>query len=1071
MWKANALAMSSKLARIAVVMATFTSLVLSQVADTGTMVGTIKDQSGGVVPDATIRAIREDTHLERETNTNAEGEFLLPDLPVGTYDFEVEKPGFKQWIQKGISLNAGQSLRLDAMLELGSVQQQVQVQSPVAQVNTLSADVGSTIYGSQVKNLALNTRSFTQLMTLQPGVNSNLAQEPGFGSNTSVPFSFNGAPQSSNNWLVDGGRNIDPYNGNNLTLVSLDAISEVRILRSTYSAQYGRNGGALINVITRSGTNQFHGSLFEFFRNDVLNARNFFATTIPETRYNNYGGTLGGPIRHDKLFFFLSTEYRRIEENTGTRTAIVPTPLQIAGDFTEASPIIDPQTGLQFPANRIPTSRLNPNAQLLLTDYYAPPTPGFQQGALNFTSSAPDGTSYNSGLARLDYNLSDQVTIAAHYNMDDTILNSPYGLFASNSMPGVAASIEHDILYTTGASASWTISPTTVNEFSTSYYHGNLAISTTPFASRTRVSGLNIPRIFNTVTDSSAFIPSINMSQGYAGISILWPQNIHHYTYELRDNVSLVRGNHTIQFGGATDKENKTQDQSNANNNGTFSFTGSFTNNALADMLLGDAFEYTENSNHLSGPLNWTDYSLYLQDEYRISSRLTVTPGIRWEFFPPEKDPNGTISYFDPSRFDPSKAASVLPNGRILIGTQNFGNGVVVAGQGDPYGHAITNTVYDTFEPRFGFSYSLAKDGLTVLRGGYGIFHDRWSQYAVQTRNNYPFNQSVAIFNTSLSNPNQGVPGIFPIALVSFNSPWNIPAIQKWSLGVQRQLPQRLLLDVSYVGSKATDLVMSVDINQPKPSIAAASGIVSPNALRPYPGFAAINSFETTGESAYHSLQASVVRPVSAGFFLQASYTYSKTMDDVVTPINSYAPLLSQWALSPFDRTNVFVASYVWDIPLARDSIGWKHRIAAGWQFSGITTFESGNPLTVTIPGDTAGTGDLSQRPNVVGVATRLKEITEWFNTAAFASPALGTFGNAGRSLVRGPGINNWDLALSKQTALAERLALQFRAEFFNAFNHTQFSAVNTQLGSLTFGRITGALDPRIIQLGMRLSF
>ena len=1044
---------------------------LSQALNSGTFLGTVVDPSGATVPSVNVRLLQTATNAVRETTTAANGSYSFLDMPAGTYTLEFQAGGFRKEVRNGLTLSAAQSLRVDAMLTLGSVNDEVVVQSKVAEVEASTANVGSTIFGSQVRELALNTRSFTQLMTLQPGVASSQSQQPGFGSNTSVPFSFNGAGQSSNNWLVDGSRNIDTYNGNNVTMINLDAIAEVRIERNAYSSDYGRNSGAQINVITKSGTNDFHGSLFEFFRNDVLDARNFFASTKPERRYNNYGGTIGGPIKKDKLFFFLSNEYRRIIQSAGTRTAIVPTPAQLNGNFAGGRPIKDPTTQIPLANNQIPASMLDPNAVSFLKTYYAPPTPGFQQGALNFTSSAPDSTKYRSGLGRVDYNVSPTLSLFGRYNIDSTRLGSPFGLFSTNPMPGSAASSEAWIADTGNFSATWTARPNLLNEFTTAWFHLSMAISMLPSAARSVDPSLNVPRIFDTATDSSAYIPSITMGQGYASIAVSWPQNISGYTYEIFDNLSYISGTHTFKFGGYLDRENKTQDNSNPNNNGTFSFTGAASGDALADMLLGDAFQYTENSAHLSGSLRYFNTAAFAQDQWRATPRLTLTYGLRYEFFQPEQDNAGTISYFDPTRFNPAQAAQVRSNGQIVAGTQNFGNGIVMAGKNSPYEYEIVNPSHFNFSPRVGFAYSLTKDNLTVLRGGVGRFFDRWPQYASSARNNYPFNQSVSIFNTSFSNPAEGALRVFPIALTNFSSPWDIPELQKWSLGIQRQLPAGILLDASYVGSHGTHLLMSEDINQPIASAVVGSGLISPNAVRPYPGFAAINTYQTSGNSTYHSLQVSVVKRMASGISFEGSYTWSKNLDDLATPPNYYAPLSANREIASYDRTHVLTASYIWEIPFAHRLSGFKAKVLDGWQISGITSIESGNPLTPLITSDRAGTGDGNQRPNVNGPIMVPQTQYEWFDPAAFSLPALGRFGTAGNSLIRGPGFFNTDLSFSKRTAISERVMLQFRAEFFNIFNDTQWSSVGTTYGSATFGQITAARDPRITQLGLHLTF
>ena len=1051
---------------------TLAETLTGQTMNSGTLLGTVKDPSGAAVPNATVRVLRANPPFERQVATEADGNFLLPLVPIGVYQITIEKTGFQKLVRSGVELSASQSLRVDSTLTLGSVAEAVEVSTQVAQVDTATANVGSTIFGSQVQEIALNTRSFTQLMTLQPGVSSMQAQQPGFGSNTSVPFSFNGGQTSANNWTLDGGRNIDTFNGNNLSMVNLDAIAEVRIERNAYSSEYGRNGGAQVNVITKSGTNELHGTLFEFFRNDKLDARNYFSPVRPKNRYNNFGGTVGGAMVKNKLFYFISNEYRRIQQSTATRTSTVPTAAQAGGDFSGGRVINNPATGQPFAGNRIPANLIDRNAAGLIQTYYQPPTPGFQQGALNFSSTEPDGTRYRSALGRFDYNWKPNLQLFGRYNIDSTRLFSPYGLFAGNAMHGVADSEQSHVIRVINLSANWVASPNVVNQITSAFFHTSLAISTGPNASRVRAPNLTIPRVFDTVTDSGGLIPSISLAQGYAGIDIRWPQNISGYTWELIDNLSWNIGRHSLKMGGSIDKENKSQNQSNPNNNGTFTFNGSASGDALADFLLGRAFQYTENSAHIFGVSRWANLSGYIQDQIRAGSRLSLNLGLRYEFYEPEKDTDGFYSFFLPSRFDRSKAPQILPaNGQIMTGTENYGNGIVIAGKDGPFGNGVTNTTYNTFAPRGGFSYTLTKDNLTVLRGGFGMFHDRWAQNVSTLRNNFPFNQSASIFTTTLSNPAQGQRRFFPIALSNFNSPWNIPYYMKWSLGVQRQLPAQMLLDVSYVGSRGVALVRNRDINQPAASVAVASGQLNPNAARPYPGFAGITTFETSGNSIYHSLQVSGSRRFSGGIGLQASYTFSRSFDNNVTPINSYAASRMERALSGFDRTHVLALSYIYELPFFRESKGVTRKVFHGWQLSGISRFESGTPATVTIPADRAGVGGGAQRPDLIAPVTLSKTVSRWFSTSSFANPALGTFGSAGRGLFRAPGINNWDVSFIKRTAITERVALQFRAEFFNLFNHTQFAGVNTSFGAGAFGQVISARDPRISQLALRFLF
>jgi hypothetical protein len=1062
-----------KIASCSLAMALFLApYAFSQTFNNGTFLGIVTDPSGAAVPDATVRVVRDDPPFRREVRTDGAGNFQVQQVPPGIYRFEIEKTGFQKAQVLDVNLSAAQQARVDVQLTVGSMSETVKVETRAAQVDTASANIGSTVYGTQVQELALNTRSFTQLMTLQPGVSSLQAQQPGFGSNTSVPFSFSGGQTSANNWTLDGGRNIDTFNGNNLAMVNLDAIAEVRIERNAYTSEYGRNGGGQVNVVTKAGTNAVHGSLFEFFRNDKLDARNFFAARRPKNRYNNFGGTVGGPIKKDKLFYFVSNEYRRIWQSTGTRTSIVPTDAQIAGDFSATRDIRDPLNNQPFAGRRIPTARLDPNAQALIRTFYL--RPNFQQGALNFTSAEPDGTKYRSGLGRIDWNAKENLTIFGRYNIDSTRLISPYGLFASNPMHNVADSEQSHMVRGANVSATWIVNSNMVNQITSSFYGQSLAISTSANAARSRDANFRVPRVFSTQVAAAGLIPSISMSQGYAGIDIRWPQNIAAYTWELIDNFTWTRGRHTLKFGGAIDKENKSQNQSVPNNNGTFTFNSQSTGDALADMLVGSAFQYTENSNHVFGKSRWENWSLYIQDQWRVTNSLTLNYGVRYEIFEPEKDDEGFYSFFLASRFDPSKAATVLPsNGQIVTGTQNYDNGVVVVGKGAPFGNAMTNTVYNTIAPRGGFSWGLGKNSQTVVRGGFGMFHDRWSQLVSAARNNWPFNQSASIFSTAFSNPAQGERRFFPISLTNFGSPWNIPYYMKWSLGVQRALPGEILADVSYVGSRGVALVRARDINQPRASVDVAAGRVNVNAARPFAGFAAITTNETAGNSVYHSMQASATRRFSRGISLQGSYTFSRSIDNAVAPVNAYFDRMER-ALSSFDRTHVLVLSYVYELPLFRNSTGVTKKAFGGWQVSGISRFESGTPFSITVPGDRAGVGTGGQRPDVTGAISTPKTIFQWF-TGNFATPALGSFGSLGRNVVRAPGINNWDVSFSKRTDLFQRgdqpVQLQFRAEFFNLFNHTQFSGVSAGLGAANFGQVTSSRDPRISQLGLRLLF
>jgi hypothetical protein len=1044
------------------------TLSFAQTMNTGAFLGNVTDPSGAAIAGAKVRLERIDPPLAREIFSDQRGEYMAQEVPPGEYRIVISAQGFEKTVRTGIAISPGQSLRVDQALKLGAITDTVTISEKVSTVETASPNVGSNIYADQVTELALNTRSFTQLLQLQPGVLSNQDQEQGFGSNTSVSVSFNGAPQGANNITLDGTRNLDPYNGNNPTMVNLDAIAEVRVERNAYSAEYGRNSGAQINVVTKGGSNSYHGSAFEFFRNDKLNARNFFAIARPKNRYNNFGWTVGGPVLKNKLFFFLSNEYRRIWQNTGVRTGQVLTDAELSGRFTGRT-IRDPLGGT-FSGGVIPASRLDPQAQILAQNFFPRPTPGFARGNLNYTSSEPDGTKYRSALIRLDYNVSSRVNFFARFNIDGTTLISPYGLFqTANVIPNVVGSVQSHIPKTVNATVNWIPATTVVNTLTVAQYHQSMAISTESTASRSRFPQLKIPRVFSTETDSSAYIPAIAIS-GLAGLSINWPQHISGYTSEVKDTVSWVHGRHNFKFGGALMRENKSQDNSAPNNNGTFSFSTTFSGYAPADFMLGKVYQYTENSAHVWGILRWTNYSAFAQHDWRATSRLNLSWGVRWELYPPETEEKNQLSYFLPSAFDQSKAAKMQTNGQIVPGTQNYGNGMIVAGTPQsPYGRAAINTTWNTIAPRGGFAWSLNRKGTRVLRGGGGIFHDRWSQYASATRTNWPFNQSIALFSTDLANPGGGQSVNFPFAVTSFASPWKVPTMLKWSLGFQQQLPLRIVLDSSYVGSRGLHLIYSENVNQPQPTLAVANQSVNVNAVRPYPGLSTITTYTTRADSVYHSLQLAGNRRFNNGFSLQVAYTFAKSIDNATTRSNIYFPLRYDRAISNFDRPNVFTSSYVYKLPWGRKLPAVPRAMLHGWQFSGITSLQSGNPFTVS-GADRAGTG-AGQRPNVNAPLTYPRTIMKWFDTTIFSNPPLGTFGTEGRNILRGPSFQNWDLSVSKVAKIRERFTLNVRGDMFNIWNHTQWLAVGSSLGSATFGQVTTARYPRYVQLSMRLSF
>ena len=1066
-----------------VLMLSYIAVCSAQIKNTGAVLGRVTDPTGAIVPNAAVSLRNVDTGAVLKAQTDANGDYSFPVVPVGKYELSVGSTGFKTTMLRDLAVSAVDNVRLNVALELGNVVEQVAVEAVAPTVNSVTAGLGDTVVGKQIQNLPISSRIFTQLIFLEPGV---VSQNPegggGFGSNSTANFSLNGVRSDQNNLQIDGIRNLDTFGGNAFVSPNLNSLQEFRIENNSYSAATGRSAGGQVNLITRSGTNDFHGSAFEYFRNDKLNARNFFASEKPENRYNNFGYTIGGPIKKDKLFFFWSQEWRRIIESTGTRTATVATDAQRNGDFGALLPdrvIKDPDTGQPFPGNVIPAGQIDPNAQLLLNTYF--PRPNFQSGALNFTASNPDTTFWREESARVDFRPTDSIGLFARFTQDGANLKNPFELFNSNVLPNVGGSIQDFPIYNGAFNFTYIPKPNFIAEFRWGFYKGNdKKLEHTADSNRNRAPGLNIPELFP--FNEQNRIPQLAFSQGYAGIRLPWPFHNYAYSMPFEGHFTWIKGLHTVRWGIGVTREGKGEVASATGNltNGSFVFDGSATGDALADFLVGRAFSYTETAEDPFGVYRWVNVEPYVEDQMKLKSNITLTLGVRYTYYQPEVEKNNIQNYFDPKQFDPSKASVVGPDGLVVPGTENVMNGLVMPGQNDPFGKATINSQTTNFAPRVGLVWDPSSKGKMAVRVGYGIFYDRWGSFSQFSSTNPPFTEQVQVFNTLLSHPGQRPGGgasekpVYPVALRTNITPWKYPQVQKWSAGFQYDFGNNLGAEVTYVGTKSTHLIGLLDMNQIVPNPLVASGDISPNAVRPFPGFSSITSWGTNRNATYNGLQASVRRRVGAGLAFQAAYTFSKTLTDASDvwggPQDS-RNIRAEKGLASFDARHVFIANYVWDVPLGKDSSGVARAVLGGWQVSGITRFQSGSPLTVSAPGDIAGIGAGGQRPDLIGKPSGPKTLASWFNTGAFALPPPLTFGNEGVGVIRGPGINNWDFAVYKLFRITERVSTQFRAQFFNIFNHTQWFGVGTGFGSGSFGQVVSARSPRVIQLGMELQY
>ena len=1102
---------------------------------TGSIVGTVSDKSGAVVSGATVTFENADKNdvVVRILSTNGNGEYVAPFLPIGHYSLVAEAKGFKKVERHGITLNVNDNLTVNFSLEPGTVTETVTVDAEASPVELQTATASSLITGTQIRELAINTRNYEQLVALTPGVSTNLASDQLYvgvssptGLSNQINFSVNGGRPTQNNWSIDGADNVD--RGANLTLLSypsVDSIEEFRVVRGQYDAEYGRSSSGQINVITRSGTSAFHGDLYEFFRNNVLNANSFFnnrnAIVRPPLRYNDFGGTIGGPVfipgvynaDKKKTFFFFSEEVRRVITYTNF-DPILPSRANIAGNFlTPVCTQHDPKTGnCTNQTTQILPTQFNAAATAYIKDIYsklALPALGNVNGTgMDVPFVARNTFNLRQEIVKVDHIFSPKLALMGRFENDSIPTVEPGGLFTGSALPGVATTSTNSPGKQFSIRATSTIRPAIVNEVGYNYSYGGVTSDPTGLGAAANspdvVTAIKVP-----FTVQVPRIPNLNFrdTEGLFGFGSYRDFNRNHNWF---DNLSLSHGKHTFKFGFQYNWYQKSEN-AGSGNEGTFSFddtsptpTGTAGKATLeqewANFLLGNVASFTQNNSDFHAEIRQHQWELYAQDSFRWKPNLTVTYGVRYSRFNQPTDANGQATGFDPARFDKTKAPQINSgNGQIVVGTGTALNGIIVGGQNSPFGDQVARHDTKDFGPRIGVAWDPFKTGKTSIRAGFGIFFD---SPAVGTQengefSNPPFVQNITISNTVFNNPGSVVPNLnlLPPAITSQQSDWKQPYVQEWSLDVQREVRPKLFVDIGYFGNKGTHLVGRIDINEPQPLAYVAAGIPAPitaistprlNAVRPFLGYDAINVFSSRFDSDYHALQISVQKRFTTNSQIAANYTYShgitNAQTDFRSPQNSY-DLAAERGESQLDRRHVLTASYIYELPFQKGQQGLTGHLLGGWEVSGIVYANSGLPLTVTggTSIDPAGLGllDLNsvsgRRPNQVSNPNSGAPHTflQWFNTAAFVNPprAAGPPGNAPRGSIRGPGLQRWDISLFKNTKVREGMNVQFRAEAFNIFNHTNFDLVRLTRQSGSFGQIISTRDPRIVQLAFKLYF
>jgi hypothetical protein len=1054
---------------------------------TGNITGTAKDETGAALPGVTVTAKNQQTNFTKETVTAGDGGYNLSYLPIGTYDVSFTLSGFKTFTAGAVELHVNDRLQVDATLAVGQVSEVVQVVGQTSTVQATSA-VQTLMGPTQIEELPLNNRNFVQLATLVPGVNSSLPDEVGIGLASVISLSMAGSRRNSVNWLVDGASNVDT--GSNITLLStptLESIQEFKVITSGYNAEWPRSGGGIINVVTKGGTNTFRGSAYEFFRDDALNNNSFFRkqSSTPSIRdnpvpldYNNFGYTFAGPALKDKLFFFWSQEWRKIKRPSDT-SALVPNPSWLTNPA-------DP--------NYVPPADRDPNAVRLLEAWPAPNT-----GATSFLHSLPNEQRTRQEVIRLDWQVDSRSRLMGRYTHDLSNTTEIGGLFFNTAVPDVATTLTDVPGQIFVAQLTTTIRSNILNEASVQYSSNAISSEYGDNARNQRTDyGLTIPELFP--ENRNSLMPSINVTGTLASIGApqLFDNDYRNVTFT--DNLSWQRAQHTYKMGVLLAFEQKNEISGSATQ-GSFTFTagGGFTpfQNFLRgnrDGACGDSCLYIEPEFEVDANIRSNRYEFFVQDTWRVRPNVTLDYGLRYAIYPAITDENNLLTSFDPARYTAAGAPQLTAGGLAVVGTGDPLNGIIVAGNNSPHGDAIYPTQKNQLQPRVGVTWDMFGDSRTIMRGGYGIYYDQplSGVFLQNAFTNPPFVSTPQIVNARLSNPAAGTtPSTRAVQnLVATSDPFETPRIQQWNVGVQRELYRRGVIDVGYVGSAGDDLIQPVDINQPQPQDVVRTGVL--NAARPFLGYGVINMRQTTARSRYNGMLVSFRHDQGRAGLLNVAYTLSRTKTDATNDRDAIdlpqnpQDLEAEYAIARTDRTHVLTFNYVYELPFFREGNAFAKAVLGGWQVAGITQMWSGPPISRVVNGTTNG----SRRGiRVNQLSDPLENLPEdvaggvyWFNPTAFASPADGQYGDTGRAIFRLPGVHQWDVTMSKNWYLPEGARLQFRVDFINAFNQTQFDPttiqnVCTSGADLTcttggrFGQLTGTRAPREVQLGLRLAW
>jgi hypothetical protein len=1105
---------------------------LSAQSDTSQIIGNVRDSSGSSAPNAKVTATNEGTGIERQASSNAEGYFILTNLPPGYYTVTVELTGFKRFVKRSNKLDAAIPLSMDISLDVGAVSESVEVVASAATVQADSATVGKSIEASQIANMALNGRNPLLLAQLKPGVRSGSMNRFTFGLD-SAGLAINGARTQDFLITFDGAVGIRTRsNGTSVGTADVETVQEVQILTSNYNAEYGRSGGGQVRMVTKSGGRNFHVSAYEYLRNRALDAnswsRNLAGQSKPQNTFNQFGYILSGPVyipktfntNRDKLFFLFSQEYIRYRQEAFSQV-VVPTLAMRRGDFSEllsTNPLFtgvrtvnDPTSRTPFPNNVIPASRLSSNGLALLRAY-PEPIPGFQNGRNNWFSSRPQPTNQRKDTVSVDWLPMNNQTVRVRwanyeYEQQQAFRGGLDRAVQDWSRPNDTASINH----------IWTISPTTINEFlvSASVDRVYIGVETARGVHKRSAYGINYPYIFSDPKEIDDKIPTIDIAQFQTVDGGPYPAQSSGPIYVVSNNTTKIINNHTLKFGVLFERAGQNDfDQINVsgvpggtnNQNGRFIFSDNragapTTSLAISNAAMGLFDSYAEIGQRAYTPYRSHMFETFVQDSWKATSKLRLELGLRYSLMQPYYYSLWrNMAVFDPSRYDASRAVTMDPRTGNVLSGDRF-NGVIIPGTGWPdaaigrvaiasdrsfdrlfSGGSKTYGQWQkaNFAPRLGLAYAI--NPKNVFRAGYGMFYQRPGVADnVFLGGQAPFQPFASVSQGNVDNPG-GTQGVgFPFYYMTQDPVYKIPRSHQWNLSYERELPLSFIMTAAYVGRTGTHLERVRNLNQLQPGTIQANPGVNTNALRPYKGFAQIDMNENAARSEYNSFQFEANRRFSQGLLFGFSYTLSKSEDNASgrrdIMFNAFDDR-NYWGPSGFDTRHIVMLNYVWELPIFRRSEGLVKTALGGWQVSGNTQWQTGTPFTIGTNDDFAGIGQGNQPWNISGNVSYPKQFAsggasdpaQYFTVTA-SRPAAGTFGNQTRNTFYGTSFQNWNVSLFKNFAFLERQNIQFRAEFFNLPNHPNWSGPSTNPTTATFGKVTAKNSERNVQLALRYSF